>query len=1309
MKTTLRKSFICILFLLSWHLVDAQISVLEINNDCQANCTGGITWKLVVKQSPVLVTLFKDGQVYKAPRTFNPGQHTIPDKELCKGTYTLQVYPKGFASCGISSEPVKITEESFDFDIYKVQRGFNTRIELKFSQPGVYTSSFSKNAAGPFLWGLGRSYVDVPHDVLQENEGVIFIRVRNGNNCEVIKRFKLSCFEHFSANFEIEPIAGDPDKIKLKALVFDENFLAIDLNQEHFAIAWWSEKSRTTLIGSGNEIIIQKSILPLINGVRYVTLEVTNMCRVGATVGGIEEKVSDRQVVTKVVDCLENDNSALAFITKITPFCLFGNRGSISFSRDLDFMSIKVDGHTIPPSTDAKVAKNLSSGPHTIEIGGCSVFVVNVPEDKSEMKFSRLNKVNNEPSTCVYNTKCGTDKIEFTNEFPVKLDENTVNTTFCSAQTYCDYDGFRRDFGVKSFGAEKTIAAIYTRILQGEIATTTNGARRTFLQGELDRVKGVPGCAIVKYCPTTFERISTDGASLAQNPGISCDGDCEFLDCTFFFGTAGKIHDACAEAPNYMADTRNCCGPGGKRVDIPLGQLAYTYFSLSPEELEQLYLTVPQFEDSQLEKTLKTHIAPLFDGLSPSNFIEAFTRDPRLACAHAFVCTDDFKLVDVGDQADVPVPNLLNGVEDCGEDVLALPWSITESEGKDKHASKKTTTCALHPDFINTRPFRVQTSSSLSYLDESDGKQLKGVFTCGATIYKPFIGKKRLVGDDNVEIWSGIGLFSQLIPSDPFTQPENRFVSSFSEEEPTFQQKGWSPRFKIITDTVSTQSILRFTTIKASGQFVPKLMFEEAGENKYYNYSHNIPVIEKIDMKNVEFLYEDWDDDKTFALLKSIPQKEYIISAQDTSRIIALAISSDSLLKVSHFSKAENSIFIGGYYYGKLFVGGEVFDSIPDYQKASAFLGRISLQGDIQDLTIIENIDTVGGLLFSENQAAATIVATQVIGNKLRINGQDSTLLSENCLVIGKYDLNGFQMLNQSSGHTGFKIAAVSASSDNQEFAVATFGTGAITQVNDRPVLSSGHNLNIMRFNGQGDYVDAIVCASNNVNTKKIGLTYGSENALALGITYKNTIQIFDTTLTSLGQEDVAILKFSSEGNVRWIKDYGSEDQESLSQLFYNKNNVIYFAGEMSGATAETRRLGEYIFYDTTSLANQRVYLSYVRDTLFTSNIPEIATEINPQISNKKLTSRSYVQALNVQPNPFTDQTTVIYTTTEAGHYTLAVQNELGRVIMQQSWELNVGQQSHVLSTPQLTPGFYYLTLRNANGKIVGAQKLIKQ
>jgi hypothetical protein len=463
-------------------------------------------------------------------------------------------------------------------------------------------------------------------------------------------------------------------------------------------------------------------------------------------------------------------------------------------------------------------------------------------------------------------------------------------------------------------------------------------------------------------------------------------------------------------------------------------------------------------------------------------------------------------------------------------------------------------------------------------------------------------------------------------------------------------------------------------------------------------------------MKNVALLHEDWGENKTIAVLKGANKKEFLIISQDTTQTIALPIVSDSLLTVSHLSKLENSMYVAGHYYGRLFLGGQVFDSIPDYQKAGIFLSRLSLNGEIEDVSIIENIDTLGGLFFSENQSGTITLTAQALGNSLGINGVETPLLDSNSLFVGKYEYsNGFQLLNQTIGHTGFKIAGITFSGDKQEIAVALFGSGEVTKLNNTPSLVVGQRLNLLRFNGQGGFIDAISCSSDKINPDKTKICYGAQQTLSLGITYRDSVQIFDTTLTSLGNEDIAIIKFKKDGNLYWLRDFGSEDQESLSQLFYNKDNTMYFAGEFSGNISETRRLGDYIFYDTTGQSSQRVFISYVPDTLAAENIPTIQGLQTDLKQDPQFRLGVTIQKLNIHPNPFTNQTTVVCNTTEAGRYTLTVQNELGEVVSQLSLELGLGQNSQVLSTQQFIPGFYYLTLRNTNGKVVGAQKLIKQ
>lgn len=1135
---------------------------------------------------------------------------------------------------------------------------------------------------------------------LEEHNGVFYVKARNSSGCEVIKQFRLDCIEGFTANIGIEPVAGDPNKVKLKALVFDESFQLIDLNQTKLGLAWWAEAWRITPLGSGAEIIVAKSQLGNINGILSATLEVTTSCPDEAS---INERIRRGQIVTKIIDCQVNGDPISAFVKKIDPFCAVGNRGAITFDPKWESILIKVNGQRLLPG-NPKFLNNLQAGSYEIEIDGCSSFFVTVPEEESALKFVKLKKENDNPSVCVYKAKCEEDEHDFTKEYPVKLDFNSATTPLCAVPTYCDYDGFRRDFDLISFGAERQVAAVYVRMLKSRMAISS-GATYDKLEVQLDNVKGLKGCNIVKFCPTTLERISEDnGVSLARESEIFCQDDCEYIDCTWLHGAFGKIYDACELAPNYMADTRNCCGPGGEKIKISFPQLAYAYFSLNQIELEQLYLSMPQFEDSQLEKILKTHIEPLFRGLDRNHLMEAFTRDPRLACIpEVEVCTDSYKLVHLSDeQASIVVPNPLNEVQGnnkCGEIMLALPWSLDDREGKPRKASVSTQTCAIHPDFAKAGA--VVTPS---------GKTLLGVYSCGLQDYKPLFGKKRKVGGKNIEIWDGKGLGELLNPPVPFG-PQDQFpVSHLSELTAESKAPVADPRFKIMVDSVSDQSFLSLSTISSNGHLVPKLLFKENEINRYYNYSHDLALVQSLDMKNVELLHEDWGENKTIAVLKGANSKEFMIASQDTAQLIVLSIVSDSLLKVTHLSKIENSMFVAGHYYGRLFLGGQAFDSIPDYQKAGIFLSRISLEGEIEDVLIIENIDTLGGLFFSENQSGTITLAAQALGNSLLVNGVETPLLDSNSMFIGKYEYsNGFQLLNQTIGHSGFKIAGITFAADKQEIAVALFGSGEVTTINNAPSLVVGQKLNLLRFNGQGGFIDAISCPSDKLNYAKTKICYGAQQTLTLGITYRDSVQIFDTTLTSFGNEDIAIIKFKKNGNFHWLRDFGTEDQESLSQLFYNKDNTMYIAGEFSGNISETRRLGDYIFYDTTGQSSQRVFLSYIPDTLAIENIPELEALQTELKLEPQLELAATIQKLRVQPNPFTNQTTVICTTTEAGQYILVVQNELGTVVSQQSLELGLGQNSQVLSTQQFTPGFYYLTLRNAKGKVVGAQKLIKQ
>lgn len=63
---------------------------------------------------------------------------------------------------------------------------------------------------------------------------------------------------------------------------------------------------------------------------------------------------------------------------------------------------------------------------------------------------------------------------------------------------------------------------------------------------------------------------------------------------------------------------------------------------------------------------------------------------------------------------------------------------------------------------------------------------------------------------------------------------------------------------------------------------------------------------------------------------------------------------------------------------------------------------------------------------------------------------------------------------------------------------------------------------------------------------------------------FSGTVNIGTETLTSMGGNDILLIKYNSEGDVLWAQEAGSEDTEMPKSVFVDKNDNIYIAGGFS-------------------------------------------------------------------------------------------------------------------------------------------------
>jgi hypothetical protein len=80
---------------------------------------------------------------------------------------------------------------------------------------------------------------------------------------------------------------------------------------------------------------------------------------------------------------------------------------------------------------------------------------------------------------------------------------------------------------------------------------------------------------------------------------------------------------------------------------------------------------------------------------------------------------------------------------------------------------------------------------------------------------------------------------------------------------------------------------------------------------------------------------------------------------------------------------------------------------------------------------------------------------------------------------------------------------------------------------------------------------------------------------------------------------------------------------------------------------------------------------------------------------------------IRVYPNPATDNVTFDWATTEAAAKRLLLRNALGQPL--KDIALSGGGEAHTLSVRNVPPGIYFWVLLAADGRQVGAGKIIKE
>ncbi|WP_353485332.1 hypothetical protein, partial [Haliscomenobacter sp.] len=1104
-------------------LAATEVRVLETTGTCAgAGCRGKIKLALNVSAGPLKLEL-RQGNTIKASKSFSKGNFEYSFEGLCIGNYSILYYPEQFPVCMKAIEPINIPDQA-PFEVNIENWDFSV-VTVKPSVTGNYKYSWSSNGSVWTVGGATQNYNDYP--------STFYAKVEDLNSgCTVIKTIQ-KCTTGGQTNSRSADLVvevqqqSDPNKVKLIAKLKNSEGDAQPINDQANAVKWYGVGN--VPIGNGSVLIVSKQDLRSYELGTFVSVTVENSC---AAI-----------VLQKLVrvDCgsLTPDALKSYFVKEIMPYCGV-IEGKVIFNENVIKLPQYIGGNPIKiyvddifrtwPTTQFSFTRG---GKHQfrVEVLDCQYnFEVDIPSSTPLMAFAGVQKQTgiNVASLCQYDVTCLGKKQRVTQTVIRDPQSGHQSGGQCGYDVYCDLDGVLRKVGTNQYSYQQVPAGMYEYVLRGAIEEAiANGdnAKEQYLRKELKKVKNLLDCSMVKYCDLTYNRISTDFPGVGLGRDRKCINGCVEMNCGIF-GT--KNYSSC-DFTNYRIPEYDCCP---NPVERSLMDMCNAYQGLiTRNQLNTFYQTYPTFEDSELELLL-------IEYSSPPKY-----NDPRMKCAIIKFCPINFVLMEY--REGYSRTNPFDGV-DCDQDIAvppvnivinldALGRTIDNTFGKVK--KKLLQIVRACTDWVGDAVEGIKDKlnvNNISRCPSFSDLGRKGGVSIGVNIAEhtnaTFGGFQ---GNQDTTI-SLVSYFTELIEPSMDVDAQKIVIHTF-------------------TDTTAKQSIDRFSTVISEGKTTPKLVFNTGNKQHYYNYSHQIQELGHFEQAGIEHLIEDWDEWTDYYVRSSVQHKEYLITRQDTNSVWALPLVSDSLLSVEHFTQYDSVLYVAGYYKGLLYLGGQPIDSIASHDQTGLFFLQITKNGQVKDISLVENIDTSGGLAFSENKAGIIQVAAQAQNDSLKINNQFQALPQAGSVFLLRYsDDNQLQFINAIGGSSQTTIGGLTLAIGGNASTIALFGGGSTSIQNGYPTLVPGDSLTLLSFANNGSFTKARTSAAAHLLPHKFAISYGAGNGLLLGLTYDQTTTFFGDTLSNEGLEDIAIMKYAVNDTLEWGELYGTSDNESVSKMMYD-------------------------------------------------------------------------------------------------------------------------------------------------------------
>lgn len=266
-------------------------------------------------------------------------------------------------------------------------------------------------------------------------------------------------------------------------------------------------------------------------------------------------------------------------------------------------------------------------------------------------------------------------------------------------------------------------------------------------------------------------------------------------------------------------------------------------------------------------------------------------------------------------------------------------------------------------------------------------------------------------------------------------------------------------------------------------------------------------------------------------------------------------------------SDAQGNMYITGDFVGGNMIFGTTTVPPSSMANNTVFVAKYSKEGNVLWAKSCEQGFNAGSSAIATD-AQGNVYVTGYFGSWIKFGTITlNATNAESDIFIAKFNSSGSVLWAKKAGSTGFdESRGIATDSDGNVIFCGSF-SGATAIFDTKTVTGGGEaNLFIAKYDSNGSALWAKGGTSTGITTTASVRTDASKNVYVTGQYMNAALTLGTSTLANSGSSDIFIAKYDPSGNVTWAKGMGGTSADAPGDIAVDATGNVYVSGTFLGS-----------------------------------------------------------------------------------------------------------------------------------------------